>query len=103
MLRGKITFFAILLAFLAYPFLVFAQADFNPHFIISDEETQDSRSWTRGDIQNFLDSKGSYLRQLVTPDFTGAVKTAADIIYDAAQNYQINPKVLLVTLQKSRV
>ena len=102
MYRSKITFFAILLAFLAYPFLVFAQADFNPHFIISDEETQDSRSWTRGDIQNFLDSKGSYLRQLVTPDFTGAVKTAADIIYDAAQNYQINPKVLLVTLQKEQ-
>ncbi len=77
-------------------------ADFNPHFIISDPELQDYNNWTSGDIQNFLDSKGSYLRQYKAPDVKGVEKSAAEIIYDSAQTYQINPKFLLVTLQKEQ-
>lgn len=75
---------------------------FNPHFIISDTETQDVGNWTRYDIQKFLDEKGSYLRAYSAPDLNGITKTAADIIYDAAHTYLINPKFLLVTLQKEQ-
>ncbi len=84
------------------PVLAFAQADFNPHFIISDQELQDAASWTRDDIQKFLDAKGSYLRSYSSPDVSGTVKNAADIIYDASQTHRINPKYLLVTLQKEQ-
>ncbi|MBI2444425.1 MAG: D-alanyl-D-alanine carboxypeptidase [Candidatus Magasanikbacteria bacterium] len=79
-----------------------AQADFNPHFILSDAELQDSQSWSRDDVQRFLDAKGSYLRNYQTADASGTLKYAADIIADAARNYQINPKYLLVVLQKEQ-
>ncbi len=99
------TYFAWLLLFaLSSPLVANAvtSTEFNPHFIISDPELQDYNSWTSLDIQNFLDSKGSYLRQYQTTDASGTEKTAAEIIYDSAQTHQINPKYLLVTLQKEQ-
>ena len=84
------------------PLIALAQTEFNPQFIISDTELQDMGTWTRDDVQKFLDSRGSYLRQYQTPDASGTAKMAADIIYDAAKNYQINPKFILVTLQKEQ-
>lgn len=79
-----------------------AQGVFNPEFIISDQELQSPTVWTKNDVQKFLDSKGSYLRNYETTDVSGTPKLASDIIYDAAQRYQINPKFLLVTLQKEQ-
>jgi D-alanyl-D-alanine carboxypeptidase len=84
------------------PSPIFAQSEFNPHFIISDEEMQSVGSWTTGDIQDFLISKGSYLASFMTADVNGMIKSAANIIYDAAITYRINPKYLLVTLQKEQ-
>lgn len=81
---------------------VSAQASFNPEFIISDNELQSSTVWTRDDVQKFLDSKGSYLSQYQAEDASGTVKLASDIIYEAGLRYQINPKYLLVTLQKEQ-
>ncbi len=63
---------------------------------------QDYTSWSRDDIQRFLDSKGSYLRTYQDYDENNAFLPAADIIYNAAQTYHINPKFLLVTLQKEQ-
>lgn len=93
----------VLACFLAtsYPFSA-SSAEFNPNFIISDEETQDAKAWGKDEIKNFLQSKGSFLSNYITTDFTGVTKPATDIIYEAAQNYQINPKFLLVTLQKEQ-
>jgi len=93
---------AIIAAFLASPFLASAQSGFNPNFIISDSEIQDYRSWTRSEVQAFLDSRGSYLRDYSAEDVNGQIKSAAEIIYDAAERYQINPKFILVTLQKEQ-
>lgn len=76
--------------------------DFNPHFIISDTEIQDCNAWSINDIQKFLEGKGSYLKNYFCPDAKGVLKSAAEIIYDAAQAYKINPKFLLVTLQKEQ-
>lgn len=90
------------ISFALLPLTTFALDVFNPQFIISDTELQDHSSWTRNDIQAFLDNKGSYLRQYQTPDSSGVVKSASDIIYAAAQDYQINPKYILVTLQKEQ-
>jgi hypothetical protein len=100
-LTQKIAIFFVLAGILAAP-LAQAQSDFNPQFIISDQELLSVGNWSRFDVQNFLDSKGGYLRNLVTTDASGTRKTAADIIFDAAVRYQVNPKYLLVTLQKEQ-
>lgn len=77
-------------------------ADFNPNYIISDFEMTDYRSLSLGGIQNFLQGHGSYLANYVTTDVDGANRTATEIIFLAANRYQINPKVILVKLQKEQ-
>lgn len=99
----KITTFILLSGlFLCLPLVVLAQVEFNPQFIISDEEMQSTANWTQTDIQRFLQDKGSYLATLVAEDPDGLFKSAAEIIYNTAVKYQINPKFLLVTLQKEQ-
>ncbi len=79
-----------------------AEAEFNPNYIISDEELQKCEEWSVRDIQSFLDGKGSYLAKFRGEDVNGLIKTAAEIIYDSAIRNQISPKFLLVTLQKEQ-
>lgn len=79
-----------------------AATEFNPHFIISDEEIQNCNSLTRDGVQQFLNSRGSYLRNYQAEDLNGVIKTAADIIYEAAVKNNISQKFLLVTLQKEQ-
>ena len=74
-----------------------ASLAFNPEYIISDEEMQSTANWTTSDIQKFLQDRGSYLARLTTEDFNGQIKPAAEIIYQAAQQYQINPKYIQLT------
>lgn len=99
--------------------------NFNPNNIISDADLLNYSSMSLPDIQNFLQSKGSYLANYYTPNAHGTTKTAAEIIYDAAQNNfnceganlsenpteaekqlkcqkitTVNPKFLLILLQK---
>jgi len=92
----------ILVLMAGWPILTRAQTEFNPNYIISDAELQDYKIWGHQDIQNFLEDRGSYLRNYSTTDFAGVVKSAADIINDAAKTYQINPRYILVTLQKEQ-
>jgi hypothetical protein len=100
-------------------------ANFNPNNIISDDDLLDARSMTLSEIQNFLQSKNSYLANYITPNNSGTMKTAAEIIYDASnRNFDcdgvslsdsptedekrlkcktittVNPKFLMVLLQK---
>jgi len=77
-------------------------ADFNPHQIISDQELQDWRSLGRSEIQTFLQTKKSPLADLAVSDLTGVTRPVSEIIYAAAETYQINPKYLLVKLQKEQ-
>lgn len=98
----RVIVFLLFFGLTLQPVFVLAQADFNPHFILSDPELQDYQNWTRTDVQKFLDDKGSYLKQLMAEDASGTVKMASDIIFDAAEQYKINPKFLLATLQKEQ-
>ena len=98
---------------------------FNPDFIISDEEMLDTSSMTLVEIENFLKSKGGYISQHTFKNADGVYKSAAEIIYDAANNFDcegvnlssnasreeklekckivgINPKALIVLLQKEQ-
>ncbi|MFA5127569.1 MAG: serine hydrolase [Patescibacteria group bacterium] len=79
-----------------------AEAEFNSSMIITDEDMQNCAGWTANDVQTFLQDKGSYLANYKCEDVSGTIKSAAEIIYDAAQAYTISPKFLLVTLQKEQ-
>lgn len=75
---------------------------FNPEQIISDEDFFHADDMTRDDVQHFLERKGSGLASYMTADSSGVQKRASDIIWDAAEKNGINPKVLLVLLQKEQ-
>lgn len=77
-------------------------AEFNPNFIISDEEMQNWQSMDVSDISAFLKNSGGYLSTFSTEDWLGVRKTASEIIYNSAKDNRINPKYLLVKLQKEQ-
>lgn len=104
-----------------------ARATFNPARIIDDAVFTDDGTLTISQIQQFLNSKvpkcdtngtkmynstltrAQYGRSKGAPppykclkDYTEGGKKAAQIIYEAAQAYDINPQVLIVTLQKEQ-
>ncbi len=97
---------------------------FNPGYIISDTEFYDYNSMTTAQIQSFLVSKGSYLgrtdvrystvskaveygtsvlsgQQLCGAFSGGRSLTTAEIIWKL-HYWKVNPKVILVTLQKEQ-
>lgn len=99
-------FVGILLApfllILIFPTVASADFYFNPHFIISDEEMQDFNSMSLVGIERFLEAKGSYLAGSSFSDWEDNIKPASEIIWQAALESKISPKVLLATLQKEQ-
>ncbi len=73
---------------------------FNPHYLISDAEMLDTTSMTLADIQRFL-TRGS-LATLTTENVDDVPRTAAEIIYDAALEFELSPKFLLTLLQREQ-
>lgn len=102
--RFLATFLCVALTFLvAFPKPAFAvEYFFNPHLILTDEEMSDHTSMSLASIQRFLEDKGSGLAHRSFPDFLGITKPASEIIWQAAVESQINPRVLLATLQKEQ-
>lgn len=91
-------FFYILLAvFLVFPQGVFA---FNPHLIVSDDQLLDTFATTKEELAVLL-ARGS-LQNYVGPNVDGTIKSALEIIWDAAQKFSINPRFLLVLLQREQ-
>jgi len=73
----------------------FAQAySININNILTDTELLDSSSMSLARIQSFLKDKGSYLA-----NYSVGGKSAAEIIYNTANQYGLSPKYLLVRLQ----
>lgn len=81
----------------ATPMATFA---FDPNYIISDSELTDPFALDRNQIQHFLDR--GYLGDYTTEDHEGVERSAADIIVRTSQNVGVNPKFLLVLLQKEQ-
>lgn len=90
-----------LLIILLSPALASA-ADFNKNFVISDEEMFDTNSMSLGEIQKFFESRGSGLTNYLALDVDGAFRTAAEVIWRAATTFNLNPKFLLVLIQKEQ-
>ncbi len=75
---------------------------FDPNYIISDLDFFNEREMDADAIQRFLERKGSSLSTYTDIDIDGVKKRAADIIARAARTNGINPKILLVLLQKEQ-
>jgi hypothetical protein len=92
-----------------------------PHRVLSDEVLRDYNSMSAADIQAYLNKKSGPLKSLVTPDYDttitvssskpnvnltpdtdGVKKQASLIIWEACQQWHINPKVMLAMLQKEQ-
>ena len=88
----------------------------NKDNIISDLEYRDYQSMSLAEIQSWLENprwgdgylgRPSYLATYRTTDWLGVERSAAEIIYNAArdyqsQGYQVSPEVILTTLQKEQ-
>lgn len=82
---------------------VYAQSlSFNPSSVIADSDFFRIDDISAAEIASFLQRKGSALANYRTIDIDGVEKSAADIIFRAAHDARINPKVLLVLLQKEQ-
>lgn len=89
-----------ILALIFIPFIINAQT-FDPEFILSDEDLTNYKSMDEKDIQDFLDSRGT-LGKMIFQDIFGTYATTAQIINNSSKEFRINPKYLLVTLQKEQ-
>jgi len=69
------------------------QTRFQKDYLISDHTLTNSNTMTVAQIQRFLDARGSCLAK----PYRGS--TPAQMIYNAAKKFGINPQVLLVRLQ----
>ena len=95
-LKGNIVFLVIaFIVFSIAPFRSTHAFNFDKNFLISDSDFTEFDSMGLSDIETFLKSNGSFLS-----GYSENGKSAAEIIYNAAQKYKISPKVLLVTMQK---
>jgi hypothetical protein len=78
-------------------------AEYNPNLVISDDSMRAYDSMSAADIQAFLDSKPGPLKSMSFRRHDGGPSaSAAVIIYEASQAWKINPRVMLVMLQKEQ-
>ncbi len=82
----KKLFLIPLILIILTPLSLKAQNEFNPSFLISDQELLNYNDMSLDDIQKFLESWNSYLATYRTTSSYGQEKSAAEIIYDAAKN-----------------
>lgn len=78
-------------------------ADFQAGRIIDDAVFTNQNTMTASQIQTFITVKGANCVDGEAPclkNFSEGGRTAAQIIYDTAQQYTVNPQSLIVTLQK---
>lgn len=76
--------------------------NFDPNYIISDEEVLNQGTMTLSEIQTFLESKGSFLAKYTCQDNNGATLRASEAIYSVANTNRVNPRFILVLLQKEQ-
>ncbi|HEY5549441.1 MAG TPA: hypothetical protein VIL17_07620 [Coriobacteriia bacterium] len=77
-------------------------ATYDPLDVIPYDTWRASSSMTAADIQTFLAALPGPLKSLVIADYAGVVKPASQIIWDAAHAQNLNPKIILATLQKEQ-
>jgi len=99
-MRTIILLIAIL--FLFPTFALAADVEFDSNMILYDEQMFGYKTWSKTDIQDFLDSKNSYLATYQAEDIDGNMKLVSQIIYNAGFLNDVNPKFLVAMLQKEQ-
>jgi len=105
MKKFKIVIILIIFSLLYSPIFNINQAvalDFDPNLILTNEEMLDYQAMNLSDIDAFLNNHNGILKNLRVRDYNGLEKSAAEIIYQAAQTHKISPKWILATLQKEQ-
>jgi len=114
----------LLMSLLIWPLGHISAQTFDPGLLITDSRFGNTDAFSSPDaVQRFLEQKNSplqntssaFLKQLKEPADValkirledpnaslGRLRTAAELIYDSAQLAEINPQVILVTLQKEQ-
>ena len=75
-------------------------AEFDPDYLISDSEIQAYNAMGLDDIQRFLDRKSGTLKNYITVDKEDNLKSATQTFFEVSNRWMINPKYLLVLVQK---
>ncbi len=75
---------------------------FDPNYIISDQELTDYQAMNLSQMEECLRAMGGTLNQEKFEDTDGKIKSGTEIIYRASQEYKINPRFLLVLLQREK-
>ncbi len=98
-MQKPLIYLLVILFALSMPLALLNAATFNPGFILSDHELTDYTSMSMNQIRDFLKRKGSALANYVDKTVRMYVY---QIIYDVSRVYKINPKYVLVLLQKEQ-
>lgn len=83
-------------------------ATYDPLNIMSNETLRASNSLSQLEIQTFLESQPTVLKSYSCAEggpnglHSGVVKPASQIIFEAAQYWNVNPKLVLATLEKEQ-
>ncbi|MBI4257165.1 hypothetical protein HY626_03880 [Candidatus Uhrbacteria bacterium] len=99
----KRLFFGSFAVYIAFQPFVTAQADefiVDPEYLVSDTEMLDVYSMSLLDIEHFL-IRGA-LDEYTGSDVNNEELSAAEIIYNAAQEFELSPRFLLVLLQREQ-
>jgi hypothetical protein len=81
---------------------------YDPLNVVSDETLRAAGSLSQADIQAFLNAQTGVLKTYKAAEggpsglHSAVVKPASQIIYEAAQYWNVNPKLILCTLQKEQ-
>jgi peptidoglycan hydrolase CwlO-like protein len=70
--------------------------------VVSEGNFRGGTAMTVADIQAFLAKQPGVLKSYSGKDHFGKTKTAAEMISDASVRFNINPKIILATLQKEQ-
>jgi hypothetical protein len=75
---------------------------FDRSSVVSDDNFRNGKAMSAASIQAFLNSQPGALKSYTGRDHFGKTKSAAQMISDACVRFDINPKVMLATLQKEQ-
>jgi hypothetical protein len=75
---------------------------FNRAYVVSQANFRNGGAMTAADIQAFLNRQPGALKNYTGRDHLGATKSAAQMISEACLRFNINPKIILATLQKEQ-
>ncbi|MCK4967859.1 MAG: hypothetical protein KAS12_02285 [Candidatus Aenigmarchaeota archaeon] len=99
-------FFCLSIIYIFFPISIQGEeSNFDEDYIISDTQLIDYQTMSLSDVQYFLEfgpGKTGSLANYTAVDISGQEKTAAEIIYQASQQYYVNPYLILVTLEKEQ-